>query len=211
VDWKYIVGILGALATWIWSVFTWFRSQAAQRAQSEFNRKEGLYRELLRTVTVFYKGGPTTGVAPFLDQYRLAWLYAPDDVVKILTSLVAPNGSFFVTSDNPCVWFNPLAYRVPPLYRSAGLAMKDIEITMPITPEVLALVTHPPSVSGYLNLTDMQVQELNRRSVGFSDEQFVSRSPDTLPIWFDPGTPPPDAWENRVSEENEVGKNPFEK
>jgi hypothetical protein len=87
VDWKYIVGILGALAAWIWSVFTWFRSQAAQRAQSEFNRKEGLYRELLRTVTVFYKGGPTTGVAPFLDQYRLAWLYAPDDVVKILTSL----------------------------------------------------------------------------------------------------------------------------
>jgi hypothetical protein len=87
VDWKYLVGILGASAAWIWSVFTWYKSQAAQRTQVEYNRKEGLYRELLRTLTVFYKGGPATGVAPFLEQYRLSWLYAPDDVVKILNSL----------------------------------------------------------------------------------------------------------------------------
>ena len=71
----------------MWSVFTWYRSQTAQRNQSEYNRKEGLYRDLLRTVTVFYKGGPSTGVAPFLEQYRLSWLYAPDDVVSILNSL----------------------------------------------------------------------------------------------------------------------------
>ena len=36
---------------------------------------------------MFYKGGPSTGVAPFLEQYRLSWLYAPDDVVSILNSL----------------------------------------------------------------------------------------------------------------------------
>jgi hypothetical protein len=46
-----------------------------------------LYRELLRNLAVFYKGGPKTGVSPFLEQYRLSWLYAPDDVVKILNSL----------------------------------------------------------------------------------------------------------------------------
>jgi len=72
---------------WMWSVFTWRKSQAAQRTQNEFTRKEGLYRELLRTVTVFYGDGATTGVAPFLEQYRLAWLYAPDDVVELLVSL----------------------------------------------------------------------------------------------------------------------------
>jgi hypothetical protein len=88
VDWKYLVGILGASAAWMWSVFTWHKSQAAQRNQSEYNRKEGLYRELLRTLTVFYKDGPKTGVAPFLEQFRLSWLYAPDDVVRILNSLV---------------------------------------------------------------------------------------------------------------------------
>jgi len=87
VDWKYLVGILGASAAWMWSVFTWYRSQVAQRTQSEYNRKEVLYRELIRTLTAFYKGGPQTGVAPFLEQYRLSWLYAPDDVVSILNSL----------------------------------------------------------------------------------------------------------------------------
>jgi len=69
-------------------VFTWYKSQTAQRDQSEYNRKESLYRELLRTLTVFYRDGPKTGVAPFLEQYRLSWLYAPDDVVRILNSLV---------------------------------------------------------------------------------------------------------------------------
>jgi hypothetical protein len=38
-------------------------------------------------MTVFYKGGPQTGVAPFTEQCRLSWLYAPDDVVRILNSL----------------------------------------------------------------------------------------------------------------------------
>jgi len=88
VDWKYLVGILGASAAWLWSVFTWRKAQAAQRNQSEYNRKEGLYRELLRTLAVFYKDGPKTGVAPFLEQYRLSWLYAPDNVLRILNSLV---------------------------------------------------------------------------------------------------------------------------
>jgi hypothetical protein len=38
-------------------------------------------------MTVFYKGGQQTGVGSFTEQYRLAWLYAPDDVMRILNSL----------------------------------------------------------------------------------------------------------------------------
>jgi hypothetical protein len=127
-----------------------------------------------------------------------------------LAFMQAPKGSFFVTSDNPCVWFSPSAYRMPPFYRGVGLAMKDIEITMPVTPEILALVTHYPRATGYLNLTDAHVQELNRRTVGFCDKQFVSRSPETMPSWFDPGTPPPDAWESRVKGDESAPRRPFE-
>jgi hypothetical protein len=87
VDWKYVLSIFGASAVWICSVYTWYRSQAAERKQREYNRKEGLYRELLRTLIVFYKGGPETGAGPFLEQYRLAWLYAPDNVIRILSRL----------------------------------------------------------------------------------------------------------------------------
>lgn len=88
VDWKYLVGVLGALAAWIWSVYTWHKAQEAQRDQNEYSRKEGLYRELMRTLSAFYKGGPATGTAPFLEQYRLSWLYAPDDVIQVLKDFV---------------------------------------------------------------------------------------------------------------------------
>ena len=126
-----------------------------------------------------------------------------------LAFVTAPVGSFFVTSDNPCVWFDPTAHRRHPFYRGAGLAMKDIEITMPVTPEVFAIMTHNPEAQGYMRLTDAQVQELNRRTVGFCDEQFVSKISDTLDIWFDPGTPPPDAWENR-EDKHEPSRSPFD-
>jgi hypothetical protein len=126
-----------------------------------------------------------------------------------LAFLEAPEGSFFITSDNPCVWFDPEAYKRPPFYRNPGLAMKDIEITMPISPRVMALMTHNAKVQGYTRLTKAHVNELNRRTVGFCHEQFVSNTPETLAIWLDPGTPPPDAWENRVKEE-EPRRSPFD-
>jgi len=87
-DWKSLLGIAGAVAAWIWSVFTWYKSQVEQRSQHEFARKESLYKELLRVLSVFYKGGPKTGAEPFLEQYRLSWIYAPDDVVRALNSFL---------------------------------------------------------------------------------------------------------------------------
>lgn len=83
------MGILGAVVAWVWSVYTWQKSQAAQRLQMDYNRKENLYRELLRTLDCFYKGGPQSHTGPFLEQYRLAWLYAPDNVIKILNSVAS--------------------------------------------------------------------------------------------------------------------------
>ena len=81
-DWKFLLSIAGGLAAWVWSVYTWRKSQVAQRAQNEFSRKETLYRDLLRSINVSYKGGPGTGIAIVLEQYRLSWLYAPDAVIK---------------------------------------------------------------------------------------------------------------------------------
>ncbi len=82
-DWKFFVGVIGAVGTWLWSVYTWRQNQRVLRAQNEYQRKEQLYREMLRSVAVFYKGAnQAAGVGPFLEQYRLAWLYAPDDVIR---------------------------------------------------------------------------------------------------------------------------------
>ena len=81
-EWKYLLGILGAICAWIWSTYTWLKSQQEKRAQEEYQRKEALYRELLRALNVFYRDGPRVGPATFLEHVRLAWLYAPDDVVR---------------------------------------------------------------------------------------------------------------------------------
>jgi hypothetical protein len=151
---------------------------------------------LVRNARPLVVEGALDAAAPIMWRMPLAFLQAPE-------------GSFFVTSDNPCVWFDPAAYKRHPFYRNPGLAMKDVEITMPIAPGVLALQTHNPSVQGYKHLTVAQVDELNRRTVGFCDKLFVSISPETRPMWFDPGTPPADAWENRVKEE-EPRRSPFD-
>jgi hypothetical protein len=83
-DWKFFVGLAGSIAAFCWSVFIWAKAQSQQRAQEDYSRKEKLYRELLISLSAFYKGGTAAGAIPFLDHVRLAWLYAPDDVVDKL-------------------------------------------------------------------------------------------------------------------------------
>jgi len=39
-------------------------------------------------LAVFYKDGPKEGAGRFLEQYRLAWIYAPDSVVRALNAFV---------------------------------------------------------------------------------------------------------------------------
>jgi hypothetical protein len=55
-DWKLLLGAMGAVAAWLWSVYTWRENQALQRSQSEYQRKEQLYREMLKSMAAFYKG-----------------------------------------------------------------------------------------------------------------------------------------------------------
>ncbi len=83
-DWQFFVGVVGGIGAWCWSVFVWLNSQSQQRAQDEYNRKEKLYRELLTSLSAFYKGGKPADATQFVETTRLAWLYAPDDVVNNL-------------------------------------------------------------------------------------------------------------------------------
>ena len=83
-DWQFLVGVSGGIGAWCWSAFVWLRSQSQQRAQDEYNRKEKLYRELLTSLPAFYKGGTPADATQFVEQTRLAWLYAPDDVINNL-------------------------------------------------------------------------------------------------------------------------------
>jgi hypothetical protein len=113
----------------------------------------------------------------------------------VILETVDPHG--FITSDDPCVWWNPKAYQMPPFYRSPGLAQRDIEVTLPVSPRFLAVVCHHEIPSLYRRINTRATDELNRRTRAHSRQSFVTWNGETRPIWFDMGTVPDDAWEKR--------------
>ena len=100
----------------------------------------------------------------------------------------------FITSDTPCVWFDPDAYKRPPFYRSPGLARRKIEVTLPLTPQHLLFISHS-NLRGYLRAVPRLVDEVNRRTRFYCADYFVSWKGETKPYWFDPGQEPEDSWE----------------
>jgi hypothetical protein len=90
----------------------------------------------------------------------------------------------FVTSDAPCVWFDPATIGAPPLYRGVGLASPTTEVTLPITPKRMLILSHQRRLEGYVAIKDeFVVHELNRRSVAHCDREFVSSRPTIHPWW----------------------------
>lgn len=110
------------------------------------------------------------------------------------TILVATDELGFITSDTPCVWFNPKWYKLPPFYRSPGLAQEDIEVTLPLTPHHMLLISHR-TYPIYTNVKQTTVDELNQRTRFHCEEEFVSWKGETRPYWFDHGKEPEDTWE----------------
>jgi hypothetical protein len=110
--------------------------------------------------------------------------------LSILTTNAEPG---FITSDAPCVWFDSEAYKRSFPHNGPGLAFDTIEITLPVSPQQMALLSRRP-LRSYIRLTDDElVDELNRRTRFYCDEYFIVRCNVTKPIWFDLGqSPEPD-------------------
>lgn len=139
----------------------------------------------------------TANVVKFAHQQLIAVgvpVQAPMLFRMNLTILVANDDLGFITSDSPCVWFNPSWYRMPPLYRSPGLAQSGIQVTLPLTPHHLLLISHVTN-SLYSDVKQINVDECNRRTRFHCEQEFVSWKGETRPYWFDLGEQPEDAWE----------------
>jgi hypothetical protein len=113
-----------------------------------------------------------------------------------MSIFVAKDECGFITSDSPCVWFNPKAHTLPPFYRSPGLAQPDIEVTLPLTPHHLLLISHHRPQTFYVDVNQKTVDEANRLVRAYSTSEFVSWKGETRPYWFENGEAPADAWEN---------------
>jgi len=111
-----------------------------------------------------------------------------------MTIMVTDDELGFITSDTPCVWFNPQLYKLPPFFRSPGLAQPDIEVTLPLTPRHMLLISHrkyPP----YIDVKQNAVDEGNRLLRFHCHKEFVSWKGETRPHWFEIGEEPDDSWE----------------
>jgi len=95
----------------------------------------------------------------------------------------------FITSDAPCVWFDPQAYLRPLHMQSPGLGYKTIEIGLPSSPNqmlVLSWLLRP----GRIQINDQLLDELNRRTRFYAQDHFVVRCNVVRSEWFTVRTPP---------------------
>jgi hypothetical protein len=111
-----------------------------------------------------------------------------------MTVLVTIDSTGFITSDSPCVWYNPQAHTFPPFYRSPGLAQPDIEVTLPLTPQMLLMFSHH-TFGEYTDVNEEVVDRVNHRLRAFADREFVSWKGISRPEWFTETRMPDDAWE----------------
>lgn len=95
----------------------------------------------------------------------------------------------FITSDNPCVWFDPEAYKRPPFYRSVGLGYKSVEVTLPISPKQAILISHTP-LPLYLNVDMLNVDSINRKTRFHADKYYVVNRNYKKDFWFKVLEPP---------------------
>lgn len=100
--------------------------------------------------------------------------------IAILHTKTVPG---FITSDRPCIWFDPEAYKRPPYYRAPALMYESIEITLPVSPNYVLLLNRQ-GLNGYKVTNNRLVDEFNRRIRFHCYEYFVVSRNEQNPYWF---------------------------
>lgn len=95
----------------------------------------------------------------------------------------------FITSDNPCVWFDCEAYKRPPAYRAVGLGYKSIEVTLPISPKQVIIISHVP-LPLYVSVPMKTVDSINRKTRFYADKHYVVNKNFKNDLWFKVIEPP---------------------
>lgn len=121
----------------------------------------------------------------------------------ILTTDTQPG---FITSDSPCGWFDPEAYKRPPIYRAPALMYETIEISLPISPSQCIFLNRQ-GYDGYHSVGKDLVNESNRRQRFNAATSFIVNQNHVDEMWFDPGHEPEDSWEKEQKKMKVAEKN----
>ncbi|HLZ41697.1 MAG TPA: DUF4238 domain-containing protein [Candidatus Sulfotelmatobacter sp.] len=184
-------------------LFTAAMHSRTRRAGDHWQQTAQQMHEIVSSMEEQHNLEPTTSrqtgrlveIAPQHLVMTMLEVQAPMYFAMELSVFVANDELGFITSDSPCVWFNPTLHTLPPFYRSPGLGQSDIEVTLPLTPQHLLFISHRKHPF-YMPVGQNVVDEANRLSRAHSDIEFVSWKGETRPYWFETGTMPDDAWEN---------------
>lgn len=95
----------------------------------------------------------------------------------------------FITSDDPCVWFDSEAHKRPAQFRAPGLAFPTVEIRLPISPKQF-LVLSWDGPSDYIMMSDFMVEEVNRITRLHAHESFIVNANIKKDYWFEIFEPP---------------------
>jgi hypothetical protein len=101
---------------------------------------------------------------------------------KNLSFLCADTDLGFITSDNPCIWFDPERHKRPFPYNHIDPRFPSVEIIMPVSPQRLALLNSTENLM-YIDLPEDMVDECNRMPRFWAKEYFIVNRNQTKEIW----------------------------
>jgi hypothetical protein len=107
---------------------------------------------------------------PFLLQFDIA----------ILNTGLIPG---FITSDHPCIRRIPEQESIPLNQRLSGTVHPETEITLPISPRQLVVLSLSP-VNGYQDCSPAGVGSYNQRTWMYADEGVIACVESTQEDWF---------------------------
>lgn len=92
----------------------------------------------------------------------------------------------FITTDDPCVWFDPEAYKRPPSFQAPGLMYPSTEIRLPLSPnQLLVFKREFNSLNGYVKIVDNNiVDEINWLTRLHSHESIIVNANIKKDVWF---------------------------
>jgi hypothetical protein len=149
--------------------------------------------------------GIPSGTGMDIDQVRaMASLTAPINVATMVPALALVLGTMrlsvvetssepgFITSDAPCVLFDPETQFLPAPYNSPAFGSPTIEVRMPISARQAAVLTWRANARAYLAISESWVTEMNRMTRAYSHQAFIVSRNVTRAEWFElvPAKPP---------------------
>ena len=160
------------------------RGQSNRLAQMHGSQTESSrLDDVVRNANAYVVGATLNVLTPMLFALRFGIYYAE-------------NRGTFITSDNPCVWYDPEAFRRPPATRTPALCYPTVKILLPLSPNSLLMFAEDKNYAGYFRASEQFIGEVNRLIRFNAHQHFVTQNGRSSSLWFEERGLPADAWEN---------------